>query len=163
MTSRSRRAVQRPELLLVDDRPWSVDSIIEKFSANKWDVTLETSVRAGIFALKTRTFAAAVFDLRLPPPEPQDRIDLEKCGVPLTWVDSVDEFSVGSVLGRYVEESLSDRIPYLYVSAMVSDQVTDDAIVIDKMSSHRETTLGGDVYYVLRQLIERRSVGVGEP
>ena len=161
--SLNRKLPSSEHILLVDDRPWSVQTIVEAFSTAGWRITQKTSLSEGILALKSAEYTAAVFDLRLPRPILNERLELEEMGVPIGWVDSVDEFSVGTVLGRFVRERLGGQLPFLYISAMALDVsgelgqgATAGLLVIDKTSSLRDVTLGDEVLKQVMALIDER-------
>lgn len=149
--------MRRPRLLLVDDRPYTVDTILQEFTARGWSVQQETSLLDGVLALKNRhrTLTAAVFDRRLPRPLPDDRLHLERCGVPQSWIDSAEDDATGRVLGLFLETLTATHnvtLPYVYISALVDDDAEGKVAgqtTIDKLSTEREVTLGVEVFQAI--------------
>ena len=145
----------RRRLLLVDDRPYTVDTIVQEFTSRGWLVQQETSLLDGILALRNgfRSMTAAVFDRRLPRPLPDDRLRLERCGVHQAWMDSAEDDAIGGVLGMFLDELLERhgvQLPYVYISALVDDDAKGGVggqVTIDKLSTEREITLGAQVFH----------------
>jgi CheY-like chemotaxis protein len=147
-------------LLLVDDRSWSIDSIIREFEANEWEVVQADSLIDGVEALVAHKFTAAVFDRRMPRPSAAERVQLEALGIPQAWIDALNSFNIGAALGRLVSV-LDLRLPYVYVSALSIhaqerpiDWPEDRAPMIDKMKVGHKITLGMQVYAEVSRLLD---------
>jgi len=160
---------RKPEILLVDDRVRSVTTIVRAFERDGWLVHTERYLLEGVQALNRLNLTAAIFDLRLQPPSPDDRLGLEAEMVPLAWVDTVDEFSLGTVLGRYVVERMHDTLPFVYISALdrtksdqAGSQTKIDRPVIDKVVARREQTLGSIVLREIRLLLSKQGAVEGD-
>ncbi|HEY0165430.1 MAG TPA: hypothetical protein VGB75_00180 [Jatrophihabitans sp.] len=142
----------KSRLLLVDDRTWSIDTVIREFESHGWEVFQAETVIDGVEAIIAGGFSAAVFDRRMPRPSGTERTQLEALGIPQAWIDALNDFNIGAVFGRLVSV-LGLNLPYLYISAHTlhsqerpADWPEDPAPMIDKMKVDRDQTLGFEVY-----------------
>ena len=115
-------------VLMMDDNPLSIRTVIEKLRDSNYTVEIATNINQAVQLIKEQEPDSLVIDLYAP----GDHSSLEDLYPDVT----LGEFNQGELLGKYAQEK---GIPYLYLTANKGFRKSDnDAVCLEKNESDED-------------------------